>query len=167
MDGPLVPSRAEYLAILRNDLMSFAQKCFHELEPGKTFLPNWHQEAIVEALNANRLGYLQRLIISVPPRSMKSILVSVAYVAFLLGHDPAMRIIVASYGSDLSIKLANDCRRIMMAPWYRELFPNTQISRLKNTELEVMTTKGVVASPPRLAVRSRVAARTSSSSTMR
>jgi predicted phage terminase large subunit-like protein len=76
-----------------------------------------------------------------PPRSLKSMMTSVAFPAFVLGHDPTKRFIVASYGSDLAIKLANDCRMILNVPWYRDLFPAMRISPLKNTELEVVTTR--------------------------
>jgi predicted phage terminase large subunit-like protein len=60
---------------------------------------------------------------------------------FLLGHDPTKRIIAVSYGSDLAIKLANDCREILNAQWFHKLFPATKISRTKNTEYEVVTTR--------------------------
>ena len=66
---------------------------------------------------------------------------SVSFPAFVLGHDPTKRVIVVSYGSDLAIKLANDYRMIVNAPWYRDLFPAMRISSLKNTELEVATTQ--------------------------
>ena len=46
-----------------------------------------------------RLGKIKRLIITVPPRSLKSILCSVAFPAFVLGHDPSKRLIVVSYGA--------------------------------------------------------------------
>jgi hypothetical protein len=42
-------------------------------------------------------GEISRLLINQPPRSLKSISVSVAYVAWLLSHDPTRRIIVTSY----------------------------------------------------------------------
>jgi hypothetical protein len=41
-------------------------------------------------------GEIKRLIINVPPRSMKSAMVSVAFTAWLLGHDPAKRIIACT-----------------------------------------------------------------------
>ena len=76
-----------------------------------------------------------------PPRSLKSLITSVSFPSFVLGHDPTKAIIVVSYGSDLAIKLANDCRVILNAPWYGELFPAMRISSLKNTEFEVATTR--------------------------
>jgi hypothetical protein len=89
-----------------------------------------------------RLGKLRRLLVNVPPRSLKSIAYSVALPAFIFGHDPSKRIIVVSYGADLSIKHAIDFRAIMNSSWYRRVFTETRISAAKNTESEVMTTTG-------------------------
>ena len=71
---------------------------------------NWHIEAMAYHLEQVRLGRIKRLIINLPPRYLKSLVTSVAFPAFVLGHDPTKRLIVASYGSDLAVKLANDCR---------------------------------------------------------
>ena len=43
---------------------------------------------------------------------------------------------------DLAVKLSNDFRRIISSAWYKAIFPHLQLSRLKNTEYEVQTTKG-------------------------
>src|SRR3954447_7254497 len=128
-------------AIYRSDFASFIRKCALTLVPGTLLQMNWHIYALAFALEQIRVGKIKRLIINLPPRSLKSIITSVSLPAFILGHDPTKRIIVVSYGSDLAIKLANDCRMILGAAWYRELFPAKRISSLKNTELEVATTR--------------------------
>jgi hypothetical protein len=89
-----------------------------------------------------RLGKLRRLLVNVPPRSLKSIVYSVALPSFIFGHDPSKRLIVVSYGTELSIKHAIDFRAIMSSSWYRRVFPETRISAAKNTETEVITTAG-------------------------
>ena len=126
-------------AVLRNHFMEFAQRCFLTLNPGTPFMPNWHLEALAYHLELVRTGKIKRLIINMPPRSLKSIFCSVAFVAFVLGHEPTKRLIVASYGAELAAKLGNDCRIIMQSKWYRRLFPGTII--FKNTEAEVTTTR--------------------------
>ena len=102
---------------------------------------NWHILAMAYHLEQVRRGSIRRLIINAPPRTLKSLMSSVAFPAFILGHDPTKRVIAISYGSDLAIKHGNDFRAIMTAPWYQSLFPGTRISRTKNTELEVVTTR--------------------------
>jgi predicted phage terminase large subunit-like protein len=127
-------------AILRTDFASFSRKVFQTLSPSATYYENWHIQAMTHKLELVRRGKINRLIINVPPRSMKSTISSVAFPAFMLGHDPTKRIICISYSSDLAVKLGNDCREIMSSSWYRQLFPQTKISRLKNTETEFATT---------------------------
>ena len=80
--------------------------------------------------------------INLPPRYLKSLITSVIFPAFLLGHDPTKRVIVISYGNDLAVKLANDFRAIINSPRFKSVFPGLQISRLKNTEFEIVTTRG-------------------------
>jgi hypothetical protein len=86
-------------------------------------------------------GDVRRLIITIPPRRLKSICTSVALPAFILGHDPTRRIICVSYSQELAVKHANDCRSVMNSDWYRRLFPGTKIDSAKNTETEIMTTR--------------------------
>jgi predicted phage terminase large subunit-like protein len=128
-------------AICRVDVASFVRRCFHSLAPTSSFLMNWHIHALAHHLEQVRLGKIKRLIINMPPRSLKSIVCSVAFPAFLLGHDPTKRLITVSYGSDLATKHANDCRAILNTSWYRGQFPGTRISTTKNTETEVVTTR--------------------------
>jgi predicted phage terminase large subunit-like protein len=127
--------------IFRTDFHAFLERCFRTLNPGTPFQRNWHIEALVWHLELVRLGKIRRLIVNVPPRSLKSLACSIAFPAFVLGHDPSARIICASYGSDLSIKLANDCRAIIQCSWYPHVFPTTRISSSKNTETEILTTR--------------------------
>ena len=103
-------SPAEYQAILRSDLGFFAERCFYELNPQAAFLMNWHIEVIAAKLAAVRQGKIKRLIINLPPRSLKSLLASIAFPAWCLGHNPSAQILCVSYAQDLADKLARDCR---------------------------------------------------------
>ena len=69
-------------AILRTDLPAFVRRTFLTLNPGKPFKPNWHIEAICHHLELVRNGTIRRLIVNVPPRSLKSTICSVAFPAF-------------------------------------------------------------------------------------
>lgn len=112
----------EYDAFTRLDFWVFVQRVFAELDGGQ-FLDNFHIQLICAELEAVRMDDVHRLAIALPPRSLKSIIVSVALPAWLLGHAPQTRIICASYGQDLANKLATDCRQVMRSGWYRRLFP--------------------------------------------
>ena len=127
-------------ALLRTDLRYFVQKVFNTVLPGTAYLPNWHIDAIVYQLMRLDAGENQRLLINQPPRSLKSICVSVAYVAWSLGHDPGRRIIVVSYSNDFAAELHRQFRMVIDAPWYRALFPEMRLA--KDTGTELVTTAG-------------------------
>src|SRR5947208_11382459 len=84
---------------------------------------NWHVELIAAKLAAVRAGHIRRLIVSLPPRHLKSHLASVAFPAWCLGHEPSTEILCVSYAKDLADKLSRDCRRILASDWYQRLFP--------------------------------------------
>ena len=129
-------------AILRRDLPTFVRKVFATLEPGQAFVPNWHLEAIAYQLERVRRGEIKRLIINMPPRSLKSVTASVAFPAFVLGHDPTQRIICVSYSGDLAKKHANDFRAVLEAPWYQDaLSQHADWAKRFETEIE-LTARG-------------------------
>jgi hypothetical protein len=138
--APSADPRAVIDAVLRTDFYAFVQAIFPIVSGGGQLMLNWHIEAVAEALSKVMRGEIRRLIITVPPRSLKSICASVALPAFILGRDPSARIICVSYSEQLARKHANDCRAVMRSPLYRPLFPGTRISSSKDTEFEVMTT---------------------------
>ena len=130
-------------AALRRDFVSFNRKVFGTVSPGVEYRAGWHLEAVAWHLNEVACGRLNRLVITMPPRNMKSIMASVSLPAFALGHDPGKRIIAVSYAHELTIKHAADFRAVIGSDWYRNLFPQTRIDRKKNTEREVrMTERG-------------------------
>src|SRR6202011_5892197 len=130
----------EYKEILRLDLGYFAQHCVCELNPQAAFLPNWHIEVIAAKLAAVRAGKIRRLIINLPPRHLKSLLASIAFPAWCLGHDPSAQILCVSYAQDLADKLARDCRSIMMSRWYRRIF-STRLAPHRQAVQEFITTR--------------------------
>jgi predicted phage terminase large subunit-like protein len=128
-------------AILRTDLYSFTQAAFPIVAAQGQFLRNWHVEAMTYALERVRRSEISRLIITVPPRSLKSICASVVFPAFALGHDPTRKFIAVSYSQGLAEKHGNDCRALMRSALYQGLF-RTCISPAKDTQSEFATTVG-------------------------
>ncbi len=123
-----------YQAALLLDFALFVERCFRHLNPGVPFVPGWHIDLLATWLSACDTDS-QRIIVNLPPRHLKSLVGSVALPAWLLGHNPSMQIICASYGSELSEKFSRECRSVMESPWYKKLFPKTVLSRARNTEL--------------------------------
>jgi predicted phage terminase large subunit-like protein len=124
-----MPTDADlYREALRLDFVAFVHRVFRELNPTTPFDYNWHIEVTAAALEDCRLGRCRRLIINVPPRSLKTLIASVAFPAWLLGHNPSAKIITVSYGADLAEKNARDCRQIMNSQFFKELFPECRLA---------------------------------------
>jgi predicted phage terminase large subunit-like protein len=130
----------EYQALLRRDFTTFAARCFHDLNPQAELAMNWHLEVIAAKLTAVRQGKIGRLIINLPPRHLKSLMASVAFPAWCLGHDPSAQILCVSYAQDLADKLARDCRGIVSSSWYRQIFP-TRLAPHRQAVQEFLTTR--------------------------
>ncbi|MDX2050714.1 MAG: phage terminase large subunit [Rickettsiaceae bacterium] len=128
-------------AILKNDFGSFIHKSFKTLNPSMKYYRNWHIDLIAEHLLAVERGDIKRLIINMPPRCLKSLTVSVAWPAWLLGRNPANRIIVASYSQLLSNKLSLDTRFLISSDWYKSVFQGTVLHAKQNQKSKFMTTK--------------------------
>jgi predicted phage terminase large subunit-like protein len=116
-------STEEYRYVLRNDLMSFAERAFRELNPTTPFVMGDQFELMAARLGSCHTGDVTRLIVNLPPRSFKTLLISVGFVAWHLGHRPDAKIICVSYGQDLAEKNARDTRNLMNSAFYKALFP--------------------------------------------
>lgn len=128
-------------ALARADFSFFARRAFRELYD-QPFHDNWHIQAIAYALTEAVAGDTRRLIIAMPPRSLKSFLASICLPAWILGRRPGERIVCASYAQKLSEEFAHETRRLMQSAWYRRVFPNTHLDP-KKSNLEVLaTTRG-------------------------
>jgi hypothetical protein len=126
-NGPKVQpilSSQDLFFILKNDLTSFIERSFYELHPGHQLDLAPHIEVVATKLEMVRRGKIKRLIINMPPRHLKSHCVSVAFIAWWLGHEPSKHVICASYGQDLADDQAAACRRLMRSPFYRGLLGN-------------------------------------------
>jgi hypothetical protein len=106
-----------FYALLRNDFVAFVEKCFVTLLPTGIFLRNWHIEAIAYHLYLCFTGDIRRLIITLPPRSLKSLCTSVAFPAWVLGHDPSRKLVCVSYAAELAGLHARDTRDIIQTAW--------------------------------------------------
>ncbi|MEO6781548.1 MAG: phage terminase large subunit [Bradyrhizobium sp.] len=130
--------QAALRALLATDFASFIRYTFGVLRPGVEFRPNWHIDAMAYKLSQIASGEVKKLIITVPPRNLKSICASVALPAWFLGHRPSERVVAVSYSSELAKTHANDFRRVVTDPLYQAIFPGMRIQR--ETDKEIATT---------------------------
>src|SRR5579862_4105153 len=132
-------SAKECSAIFRRDFFAFMVRSFDELNPRTKLLYNWHLELICRELEDCLNGKTRRLVINLPPRSLKSHCVSIAFTAYLLGVDPRLKIICASYGQDLADKHASDTLRLMKSSFYERTF-DTRLTSQRPALKELITT---------------------------
>ena len=97
----------------------FIKGAWDQIEPGRQFHDNWHIEAICEHLEAVARGQLNRLIINIPPRHMKSLTCGVAFPCWTWIHAPHKQFLFASYSKALSTRDNVKCRRLLTSPWYQ------------------------------------------------
>jgi predicted phage terminase large subunit-like protein len=129
-------------AIYRYSLLFFAERTMSMLEPGTALTTNWHHRAIAYQLERCYRGENRRLIINQPPKTLKTHLVSVSYVAWLLMHDPSLRIAIICYDEALASTQLRKIRQITRSRWYCWLAPGTRIRKDKDTETLFETTAG-------------------------
>lgn len=142
-NNPQIDDAATLLCqLMRRDFRAFLRKAFAAVAGGAKLNWNWHLDAITHELERVMRGENQNLIVTMPPRNLKSITISVAWVAWMLGQDPRMSFVCVSYSNELALKMARDCMSIMQSAWYSELFPGTVISPRRSAVHDFETTAG-------------------------
>jgi predicted phage terminase large subunit-like protein len=122
-------------ALLRQRFDLFLRFAFREVS-GRALVHEWYVDAMELQLDRLRSGENLELIVTLPPRHLKSIMISTAFVAWMLGRAPATRFVCASYSLELAEKHARDCLKIMESSWYRKAFPALRLTKRALTDLE-------------------------------
>lgn len=101
------------------------------LEPNATFVPNWHIEAICALLELVTAGRISRLLINVPPGSMKSLLVSVLWQAWEWGPRGmrSMRYLTTAFNEGPVKRDTRKTRDLIASEWYQTLWPQVALTR--------------------------------------
>ena len=123
------PSYSDVIALARHDFWVFVELVFEVLHPGQQLVFAAYLEVLAEALMGASCGRHRRLIFNLPPRHLKSMMISVLYVAWLLGRDPTAKIICISYGDDLAHDLSARVRTLMLSSLYARIFPKTVLDK--------------------------------------
>lgn len=129
---------------LQNSLHSFAQKAWDIVEPEHAFVDNWHIQRLCVVLEdltythetatafhgqhaalaiARAYKAVERVIINVPPGTMKSLLVSVIWPCWIWARNPKVNILTAAYSDKRAIDANLKARKILQSPWYQKFFP--------------------------------------------
>lgn len=115
-----VPVAAIEAELARKSLPDFVRFAWRLVEPGTKLEWNWHLDELCDVLEAVTRGEKDRVVINVPPGTMKSLLVSVLWPAWEWATDPGLRYLTASYSSDLTIRDNRRLRSIVASEWYQD-----------------------------------------------
>jgi predicted phage terminase large subunit-like protein len=132
-EGQLIDIDRQLMEISRAEceesLATFVRQAWHVIEPGQPYVHGWHIDFVCEHLEAITAGVelddgslYNRLLINVPPGTMKSLLVGVFWPAWEWGPKnlPHHRFVCASHSLDLAIRDGLRMRRLITSEWYTE-----------------------------------------------
>jgi predicted phage terminase large subunit-like protein len=116
-------------------LMEFILQAWPIVEPGTPFVPGRHIEAIALHLEAVTRRQIRNLVINIPPRCAKSLLVSVFWPVWSWINVPETRWLFSSYSGGLSTRDAVRSRRIIDSPWFQSRWGDRfQLTSDQNTK---------------------------------
>lgn len=119
IQAALINAEAE---LCRRSLYQYVKCAWPVVEPSTPFVDNWHIRLICEYLEALLICEVNDLIINVPPRHMKSLLVSVFFPTWSWIGQPGLSWLTGSYATPLAVRDALKSRRLIQSPWYRQRF---------------------------------------------
>lgn len=111
--------QVELKAAAEQHLRSFIEQAWHVVEPATPFIGGWNLDAVCDHLEGVSNGHIRNLVINVPPRTAKSLIVSVFWPAWHWIQKPEVRWLFSAYTSKLSLRDSMKCRRVIDSPWYQ------------------------------------------------
>lgn len=124
-----VSKDAERIRARCQTLSGFIREAWHVLEPSQPYIHGWHVDAIAEHLEAVSDGRITRLLINVPPGTMKSLLTSVLWPAWEWTRSPALRYLTTSYAEKYVKRDSRRMRDLVTSEWYQSLWPEVSLIR--------------------------------------
>lgn len=130
-------------------LYKFFEAAWPSFDPAP-FQGNWHLEAIAEHLEAVTRGDIRKLLINIPPRFGKTLLVSIAWPAWTWARTqlgplsgPQVKFLCLTYGDDFALQTATTAKRLINSPWYQDHWGETvQIAKDRDAKEQYDTTAG-------------------------
>lgn len=122
---------AEQIRDRCKSLSGFIREAWHVLEPSQPYIHGWHVDALCDHLEAVTAGKINRLLINVPPGTMKSLLTSVFWPAWEWGPKglPALRYLTTSYAEKYVKRDSRRMRDLVASEWFQSLWPEIKLVR--------------------------------------
>lgn len=120
-EADFIEAEREYC---KRSLANFVKRAWNVLEPSTDLKWGWCLDAICEHLEAVTNGQITRLLMNVPPGSMKSLLTGVFWPAWEWGPrgSPHLRIVGTAHEEQLAIRDNRKCRNTIKSDWYQTLW---------------------------------------------
>lgn len=103
-------------------LAGFVREAWPVLEPNAPYVHGWHIDAICTHLEAVSDGRINRLLINIPPGTMKSLLVGVFWPSWEWTRNPSLRYLTTSYSEGYAKRDARRMRDLVESEWYQMLW---------------------------------------------
>lgn len=146
--------RAELLALLdereRRDtraacadsLATFVKNAWPVVEPGAPYVHGPHIDVVCRKLEAVTRGDVTRLLINIPPGTMKSLLVNVFWPMWEWGpcSMASIRTVGVSHEQGLGVRDNLKCRRLLLSPWFQRLWPSVTLQRDQSEKIKFENT---------------------------
>lgn len=128
-------------------LVDFVKKAWDILEPETEKHWNWHHDLICEYLELVDRGEIKKIVFNVPPRHLKSLLITVCFPCWQWLKRPELKHLCLSYSGSLANDHSDLRRSLIQSDWYQSLIPDLKLSQTKNRISEFGNNKrGVMAS---------------------
>lgn len=123
---------AQEAAELAGDLSAFVKHAWPYVVPNP-LVPGWHIDAICDHLQATFQREIRRLVITVPPGTGKSTIVSVIAPAWRWVNEPGDRLLTSSWKDEYATRDTRRGRALIQSPWYQDRFKGFGLTKDENT----------------------------------
>jgi predicted phage terminase large subunit-like protein len=103
-------------------LLAFLERAFRSVNGGRLDVSQGYINYIVFNLEKFLRGDIEKLLVNLPGRHLKTFICSVCLPAFMLGLDPTLKFMVVAYGEELAEDVVRCIREIMETSWYKAVF---------------------------------------------
>ncbi len=141
----IAASDAELDGVLcKQSFRDFIPGAFEHVEPNIPYVGNWHIDAVAEHLQAVSEGQIKRLVINVPPGTMKSLLTCVMWPAWMWTREAYLRFIISSYSEQFTKRDSRKMRNLVTSKWYKDRFSGVNVARASRRDGEMQVSDSVL-----------------------
>lgn len=123
-------------------LATFVREAWQVVEPGTLYVHGPHIDVVCQKLEAVTRGEITRLLINIPPGTMKSLLVNVFWPMWEWGPMGLahIRTVGVSHEQGLGVRDNLKCRRLLLSPWFQRLWPSVQLQKDQSEKIKFENT---------------------------